>query len=240
MSQISISGTIYDSTKVIAVSGAEIISSSGTRAVSDSFGKYHIIAAEKDSLSFIYNGKTTAKFAVSQVENPGAFDISLHIRIREKYKMLKEVRVFTRSYREDSIENRTRYASIFNYSKGGLSPSFDPTTGAAGLDINQLINMFRFKRNRQLRKMQERLLEQEQERYINYRFNKAAVRRITRLDGTDLEIFMRDYRPDYEFTVNAGTVDFYQYVLNASYHYRQQKLLKPSAIRPVADSIPSH
>jgi hypothetical protein len=115
MSQISISGTIYDSTKVIAVSGAEIISSSGTRAVSDSFGKYHIIAAEKDSLSFIYNGKTTAKFAVSQVENPGAFDISLHIRIREKYKMLKEVRVFTRSYREDSIENRTRYASIFNY-----------------------------------------------------------------------------------------------------------------------------
>ena len=109
-SQLTISGTIYDSTKLIAVSGAEIISSSGTRAVSDSFGKYQIVAAEKDSLSFIYNGKTTAKFAVSQVENPGAFDISLHIRVREKYKMLKEVRVFTRNYREDSIENRTRYA----------------------------------------------------------------------------------------------------------------------------------
>jgi hypothetical protein len=74
--------------------------------------------------------------------------------------------------------------------------------------------------------MQERLVEQEQENFINYRFNKSTVRRITRLVSPDLEIFMNNYRPDFEFTQNSTLVDFYQYILNASYQYRKEKLLK--------------
>lgn len=74
--------------------------------------------------------------------------------------------------------------------------------------------------------MQYRLLEQEQENYIKYRFNKLAVKRITRLDGADLDNFMALYKPDFEFTQMATTIEFYQYILNASYQFKKDILIK--------------
>jgi hypothetical protein len=224
--QIIVSGTVYDSTKMIPVKQVTVKSNSGRSTITDTLGKYTIEVFETDSLVFIYNNKPTLKYAVKTIENIGNFDISLHVRMYEKFKTLKEVQIFTRSYKQDSAENRQRFATIFNYKKPGVQSSFDPTTGAAGLDINELINIFRFKRNRQLKKMQERLEEEEKERFINYRFNKATVTRITKLTGEDLAAFMKNYRPDFEFTQNSTLVDFYQYILNASYHFKKEKLIK--------------
>lgn len=224
--QITVSGIVYDSTKTIPVQNVTVKCTNGNTVVTDSLGKYTIQAFITDSLLFVYNNKPTLKYAVKQIENTDNFYISIHVRVYEKFKTLKEVQIFTKSYRQDSAENRQRFAAIFNYKKPGVSTSFDATTGAAGIDINELINVFRFKRNRQLKKMQERLEEEEKERYINYRFSKATVRRITKLEGADLEVFMKNYRPDFEFTQNSSLVDFYQYILNASYHYKREKLIK--------------
>lgn len=216
---------MYDSTKTVPVKDVFVQSSSGATAVTDSNGHYSISAFEKDSLVFIYRNKPTLKFAVSQVPGSGNFDISLHIRIHanEKYKTLKEVKVYGKNYQQDSIENREQYARIFNYQKPGLKLSSSAYSGAVGADLDELINIFRFKRNRQLKKMQVRLEEEEKEKYVNYRFNKTTVRRITRLDGKDLDSFMVQYRPDYEFTVTSDVVNFYQYILNASYEYQLNK-----------------
>ena len=74
--------------------------------------------------------------------------------------------------------------------------------------------------------MQNRLLEQEQEKYVNYRFNKTLVKRITRLEGKNLDTFMVRYRPDFDFTHNSSTVIFYQYILNASYQFKKDLLKK--------------
>lgn len=224
--QILVSGTVYDSTKILPVPKVFIKSTSGSTAITDTLGKYSIWVLATDSLIFIYNNKPTLHYAVQSIDNTGSFDISLHIRMYEKFKTLKEVQIFTKNYRQDSVDYRQRFATIFNYKKPSVQSSFDATTGAAGLDINELINIFRFKRNKQLKKMQERLEEEEKERFINYRFNKTTVSRITKLTGTDLTLFMKNYRPDFEFTKNSSLVDFYQYILNASYHYKKEKLLK--------------
>ena len=224
-SQLTVSGTVYDSTKLIPVRDVLVKSSNGTTAITDSLGHYTIVSTDKDSLTFIYQNKPTAKFAVKQIPNIGNFDISLYIRLAAKFRTLKEVKVYAKNFKQDSIENREQYAKIFNYQRPGISSSTDAYSGAAGMDLDELINVFRFKRNRQLKKMQERLMEQEQENYINYRFNKNSVRRITRLDGKDLDIFMKEYRPDFEFTQNSSLVDFYQYILNASYDYRKRILI---------------
>ncbi len=225
-SQLTISGNVYDSTKTIPVKDVLIKSSNGTSAITDSTGHYAIVATDKDSLTFIYQNKPTAKFAVRQIENIGSFDISLHIRLSEKFKTLKEVKIYSKNFKQDSAENRQQYAKIFNYQKPGITLTSDSYTGAAGTDVNELINIFRFKRNRQLRKMQERLLEQEEENYINYRFNKTTVKRITRLDGKDLEIFIKEYRPDFEFAQRSSIPEFYQYILNASYQFKKEQLIK--------------
>lgn len=224
-SQLTVSGTVFDSTKVIPVRDVLIKSSNGTTTISDSLGHYAIVTTDKDSLTFIYRNKPTAKFAVKQIANISSFDISLHIRLSEKFRTLKEVKVYAKNFKQDSIENRDQYAKIFNYQRPGISTSTDAYSGAAGMNLDELINVFRFKRNRQLKRMQERLLEQEQENYINYRFNKNSVKRITRLEGKDLDIFMKEYRPDFEFTQSSSLVDFYQYILNASYDYRKRMLI---------------
>lgn len=223
--QLTISGTVYDSSKTIQVKGVTVKSTSGIVTVTDSLGHYDIGASDKDSLTFVYNNKPTARFAVRQIENIGSFDISLHIRVAEKFRTLKEVRVFSKSFKEDSIANRNEYAKIFNYQRPGIKTSVSEYSGGGGLDLDEFINIFRFKRNKRLKYMQNRLLEQEQETYINYRFNKTLVKRITRLEGNNLDTFMIRYRPDFEFTQNTSAVNFYQYILNASYQFKIELLI---------------
>jgi len=225
-SQLTISGTVYDSTKAIPVKGVLIQSSNGTSTTTDSAGRYAIVTTDKDSLTFIYNNKPTAKFAVQQIPDIGGFNISLHIRLAEKFRTLKEVRIYSKNFKQDSIENREQYAKLFNYQKPGIRLSSNDYSGAAGMDLDELINVFRFKRNRQLRKMQERVMEQEKENYIKYRFNKTTVRRVTRLEGQDLETFMKEYRPSFEFTQQSSIVEFYQYILNASYQFKKELLMQ--------------
>jgi len=224
--QLTISGNVYDSTKVIPVKDVLVKSTAGTSAKTDSSGHYDIVATDKDSLTFIYRNKPTAKFAVKNIQNIGNFDISLRVRLNEKYKMLQEVRVYGKTYRQDSTENREDNASVFNFQKPSVSSSMSSYSGAAGLDVDEFINIFRFRRNKQTLALQKRLIEQEQEKYIDYRFNKTLVKRVTRLDGAALDSFMIMYRPDYEFTRQSSTVEFYQYILNASYYYRAN-FLKP-------------
>jgi len=225
-SQIIVSGIVYDSTKLIPLKEVVIQSGLGNTAISDSNGRYTIVSSEKDSLTFIYRNKPTAKFAVKQIENTGNFDISLHVRVTEKFKLLKEVKIYSKNYRLDSLQNREQYASIFKYQRPGISPTTDSYTGAVGMDLNELINIFRFRRNKQLKKMQIRLLEQEKDNYINYRFNKTTVRRITKLQGKELDLFIKEYRPTFEFTENSSLIQFYQYILNASYQFKKELLLQ--------------
>lgn len=223
--QLTISGTVFDISKTIPVRGVTVKSSAGWTSVTDSSGHYDIVSTDKDSLTFIYQGKPTARFAVKQIANIGNFDISLHITVTEKFRTLKEVKVFSRSYKQDSVANRDEYTKIFNYQKPGIQINSSDYSGAVGLDLDEFINIFRFKRNHRLQRLQSRLLEQEQENYINYRFNKTLVERVTRLEGIQLDSFMVRYRPDFDFTRNSSTVNFYQYILNASYQFKRQILI---------------
>jgi len=183
------------------------------------------MVTEKDSVYFAYENKPTQKFPVKNINDPAAFNISLHVPVKSKYRTLKEVIVYSKSYQQDSMENRDAYKDIFNYHKPGINSSITPD-GTVGMDVNELINMFRFKRNKRLRAFQLRLEEQEQERYVNYRFNRTLVHRITQLEGAQLDSFMIRYRPPYEFLLNADEISFNQYVLDASYEFKAD-LLKP-------------
>jgi hypothetical protein len=226
VAQVTLSGTVYDSTGTLPVKDVLVKSGAGKTAITDTLGKYSLLADMSDSVYFIYNNKTTARYAVSQMKKTDYFDIALHIRVKEKFKTLSEVKVYRRSYAEDSIANRERYEKLFAYKNPVFQTSIDPVSGGVGLDPNALINAFRFRRNKQLRKMQERLEQEEQEKFINYRFSKATVRRITRLQGAELDVFMKMYRPDYDFTASATLVEFYQHILNCSYQFKKDQLIR--------------
>jgi len=218
-SQFHIDGTVVDIGQKNLIEGVRVVSTNGTFAITDSMGRFDILSGEADSLTFFYNGKPTQKFAVAMIPDPSNFRISLHIPVNTKYHLLKEVTVYSNTYRQDSIENRMEFANVFNYQKPGLSTSISPD-GGVGADLDQIINIFRFKRNKRMKALQERLEAQEQEKYIDYRFSRITVQRITGLRGNILDTFLKWYRPNYEFARFADEVSFNQYILNALYQFR--------------------
>jgi plasmid maintenance system killer protein len=218
--QLVVSGSVLDKSKINYVEGVRVFSTGGKIAITDSLGHYSINVNKTDSIYFVYNAKPTQKFAINNIPNTYQFDISLHLNVQSRYSVMKEVVVYSKNYKQDSAENRQTYAEVFNFHKPRFETSIVPG-GGVGLDANELFNLFRFKRNKRLKKFQERLEADEQERYVNYRFNKTFVKRITQLKAANLDTFMVWYRPSFLFTIEASEVDFNQYILNCMYQYKR-------------------
>src|SRR5262245_6235945 len=114
--------------------------------------------------------------------------------------------------------NRREYAKVFSFKKPGFSISsgstatYVPGGATAGIDLDELINMFRFKRNRQILSMQERLIQQEQEKYINHRYTKLLVQRLTSLSGQALDTFITISKPSYELLQSMNDIELGYYI----------------------------
>ncbi len=229
IAQIKIKGTVYDKSKVNYVEYVKVLSTGGEFAYTDSIGNYEIVANSNDSLSFVHNGKATMQFPVSSIADKNHFDISLQLSIPSRYTYLKEVRVYSKSYKQDSAENRKEYQKIFDFEKPRLESSLG-ADGMAGADLNQIFDMFKFRRNKSLKALQTIMIELEEDKYVNYRFSKVNVRRITGLSGNLLDTFLVRYRPNYYFIKDKSDTEFYEYVLQQFYQY--QRLLNLSGIKP--------
>ncbi len=202
-----VTGRVFDMSKTNPMPSVSVMSTSGNGTVTDSLGRYSLSMAETDSIWFSYLGKPTPKYAVVSIPNPYSFDISLHVNITE----LKQVMVKPRDYRLDSIQNRLDYAKAFNFEKPGIGTSLNPD-GRVGLDLGEFFDMFRFRQNRRMRAFQERLLREEEEKFIDHRFSRALVIKITHLRGAELDTFMNRYRPDVLFIKLATDYELQSYI----------------------------
>ncbi|MEP6749633.1 MAG: hypothetical protein ABJB86_17985 [Bacteroidota bacterium] len=218
--QVIIRGRVYDISRTQPLSSVSVLSTSGTGTVTDSTGYYNILVDETDSIWFSYLNKPTPKFAVSSINIMNGFDIALHVPITE----LKEVKVTPRNYKKDSIQNRLDYAKAFDFHKPGISLS-NPASGAfgVGLDLDAFINMFNFRKNRRMAHFQQRLIQEEQDKFIDHRFTKALVRKITKLAGPEEDDFMKKYRPSLDFVSNSTDYEFAEYIKLAALEYEKKK-----------------
>jgi hypothetical protein len=67
------------------------------------------------------------------------------------------------------------------------------------------------------------LLEEERDKYVDHRFNKILVKKITGLQPPALDIFMRTYRPSYEFIQNCeNDYEFYKYIKDCGLYFSQR------------------
>src|ERR1700742_603293 len=172
--------------------GVSVISVLGRGTATDSNGNYVITVSIRDSLYFSYLGRATAKFPVAAINSMTGFDIALHVDPVE----LKEVKVMPRNYHMDSLQNRKDYAKIFGYKKPGFKIS---STGSGadglgvGLDLDQLIEMFDRAKTRRTMAFKRRLEDEEKDGYVDFRFNRSVVLKITHLQGDALDSFMTRY-----------------------------------------------
>jgi CarboxypepD_reg-like domain len=221
-SQVKISGRVYDMSQSIPLPAVSVLSTGGTGTVTDSTGRYKIFVRETDSIWFSYLGKPTPKYPVSTIVNTQNFEVSLHVNVTE----LKQVTVKPPNYREDSVQNRLDYAKAFNFRKPGIGVTMDPG-GPVGLDLDQFINMFQFRRNRRMANFRDQLIREEQDKFIEHRFSRALVIKITGMHGPDLDTFMVRYKPDLIFTEFATEYEFQSYIKESYQKYvRLQRILR--------------
>jgi hypothetical protein len=163
------------------------------------------------------------KYPVDTISNVDNFNVMIHIRATE----LPEVKVRNNYYRFDSIQNRQDYAKVFDFKKPGLrlsnNPSYNPGGLTVGFDLDEIINMFRVKRNRSILSLQKRLVEQEQEKYVNNRYSKQFVRKITKLQSPELDTFMTRYRPGYEMVTLLNDLELGYYIEKTFEQYKSAK-----------------
>ena len=219
--QVRVTGTVYDISKKIALEAVSVLTTSGHGTMTDKSGRYTITVRDTDSIWFSYLNKATPKYPVQSIQNLDNFEISLHVVITT----LPEVRIMPRNYRRDSIQNRLDYSKAFDFQKPGVGTSISPD-GGVGLDINEFINMFKFRRNRRMAAFQERLLREEEERYIDHRFNRALIIKLTQLRGAQLDTFIARYRPTIEFVDNSTDYEFQYYIKSCFLHYQRMQRME--------------
>ena len=209
--QVEVKGTVYDKTRLFAMQGVSVMGTSGQGTMTDSTGHYKINLHSTDSIYFSYLGKSTARFPVKGLVQGYPMDISLAVNIDS----LPLVVVRPKPYRYDSLENRDEYRRVFEYSPDYISSG----NGGVGINLDALLSG---KKIRQTLALQRRLIEQEQDKYVDYRFNKVLVRKITGLQRPALDTFMRIYRPTYEFIVNCeNDYEFYKYIKDCGSYFSQ-------------------
>jgi hypothetical protein len=216
---VTIHGTVYNMYRTRPLEAVTVLCNCGRGTITDSNGNYMIRVDEGDSLRFSYLGRTTQMFAVTMMNPTSGFDIALHVNPTQ----LGEVRVSPKNYKLDSIQNRKDYEKVFDFKKPGISLSDGTTGGGVGVDLDELINVFRFKRTRRLLAFQERLVEDEHDKFIDHRFSRYIVKKITGLEGELQDSFMRRYRPSYDFTKLTSDYEFFDYIKLAYYDFQRAR-----------------
>ena len=201
VAQTEIRGTVYDRSLINEIQGVSVLSTSGAGTITDTLGHYHITLSSTDSIYFTYLGKRTQKFPVKGITDPQEYNISLDAVVTVT---LAPILVAPNSYHLDSLENRRENERIFDNDRPSVLGGTNSGAFGVGLDLDMLFNG-QAKLNKSRESVQRYFIEDEKQKYVDHRFNKAIVKKITGLEPPALDVFMREYRPSYEFTQSCAT-----------------------------------
>lgn len=218
----TVSGNVYDISARRPLEAVAVQSTSGRGTITDSTGYYNLTVLKTDSIWFSLIGKSTMKYPVDTISNLERFNVMIHVRAFD----LPEVKVRNNYYKYDSAMNRQDYAKVFNFKKPSLgvvsNRSYSPGA-AVGFDLEGIINMFRVNRTRSILALQKRLLEEEEEKYVNSRFTKIFVKKITGLQSPELDTFMRRYRPTAGLVKLLNDLELGYYIGQQFQAYKESK-----------------
>ncbi len=207
------SGNITDAETHVPVTGA-LISMGTARAFTNSVGEFTIDATGADTIK-------VTKFGYQTYIGPISKAVSfMHIKLTPAKVALKEVVIHSNreaEYKKDSLENRTFYDKQFNYVGPKVTDAFIPAIGNHStselISINPILLVQALtKKSTPEYKFKKTLLRDEQDKYVDQKFNRGNVSKITGLKGDTLANFMVQYRPDFKFAQKATEYDMELYI----------------------------
>ncbi|HEY4108988.1 hypothetical protein [Puia sp.] len=179
--------------------------------LSEEDGSYRIQAAPGDHISFSSVGYKADTVTITASLLTAAYTVYLDVRAQT----LQTVRVGQLSnYQLDSMDRRKEYAWVYDHDNTPRMAR--DRQGADGVGVT--LNIFRNTSSaaKQRIKLEKRLEKEEEDYYVDSRYNRDYVTKITRLKGDSLVDFMRRYRPSYDYCRRAANVDILVYI-NDSY-----------------------
>ena len=152
--------------------------------------------------TIIFKGQTAAYFQLK----------SLGIRLRDV--VIKEKRLSPQEQYEKS-KQEYRYQIL----KGSSKDLLNLGNGGVGLGIDAIYNLLS-RQGRNARHLQKILEKDYREDLIDYRFNANLVQQVLAIKDTELTDFMQQYRPTYQFVLDADDYAFNVFIRNAYRSYR--------------------
>jgi len=214
-------GTVVDKQTGEKVKGAIIRSSLGT-TTSGLTGQFIIPAEAGDTLIVYKHGYQSFRLPVSQIN--GDFTIQLS----KSSILLKEVVISTRrDDRKDSLANRQEFDKEFNYKPPAVKDIFMGSAPRSkstlvSLNLGMLYSLITKKKSKEYR-LKQKLLSDEQERFVDRKFNAAVVGGVTGLKGTELNEFLWHYRPSYKFVKTKSSYDLVLYIKESYKSYKEKR-----------------
>ena len=173
--------------------------------LSDEDGSYRIQVMPGDHVSFSSVGYKADTITITEALLTNSYPVYMAVRPQT----LQAVSVQFSNYQLDSMDRRKEYAWVYD---NGNTPRFEHQRSGDGVGVE--MNIFRNagKPEKQRERLQKRLAKEEQDYYVNFRYSKEYVTKITRLQGDSLIQFMKKYRPSYDYCRKAATVDILVYI----------------------------
>ena len=159
--------------------------------------------------TIIFKGQTAVYFQLK----------SLGIRLRDV--VIAQKRLTPQQQYEKSIKE-FRYQTM----KGSSKDLLNLGTGGVGLGIDAIYNLLS-RQGRNARHLQKILEKDYREDLIDYRFKASLVQQVLGIKDTELEDFMQQYRPTYQFVLDADDYAFNIFIRNAYRSYR----MNPKALQ---------
>ncbi|HYK76880.1 MAG TPA: carboxypeptidase-like regulatory domain-containing protein [Daejeonella sp.] len=189
----------------------------------NSKGEFSATASQGDILVAALQGYSVDTVSVG-VQNTVLFYLKrTTIQLREV-----TVRDTLKSPQEKLKQTQKEYHDA--YTKGNVKEIFTPGsnqgTGGSGLSINTIYNLLS-KEGRNARELQKIIERDYNEAIISYRYTASLVSSVTGLKGEGLTDFMQQYRPSYNFVIEANDYQLIEFIKNSYQRYKEN----PAAFR---------
>jgi hypothetical protein len=133
---------------------------------------------------------------------------------------LKEVSIYGKAKTPQELYRSKLEEYKYKLDKGSSKDLLNLGPGGVGLGIDAIYNLLS-REGKNARQLQKILEKDYKEQVIDYRFRPDYVRALVDIKDENLQDFMTQYRPTYQFVLSASEYQFIQFVKNSYASYKR-------------------
>lgn len=212
--KVNVKGFVIDKTSKQRLAKVYIYNSHTDEGLyNNNKGEFSTLASVGDTLFAVLEG-----YGLDTVIYKG--NNAIYFQLRSLAVQLREVAIIGSSVTPRERYDKTLKEYKYATERGSSKDLLNLSNSGVGLGIDAIYNLLS-RKGRNARHLQEILERDYKEQIIDFRFNAVFVGRALRLKGFELEDFMQQYRPSYDFVLTASDYAFIVFLKNNYATYRR-------------------